>query len=224
MNTMDNPEEFIELANSVCRRPRMYTVNGTFGEVAAFFTGIAAGSTSSPISDFGALNFFVTARLLVPSKFSWPSAILTVAADDDDAINRLRELLVEFATLRKTQSFDQIRSDAASRLSDYRKSKPATVWRQFLAARYRAIQAEIEPLIMPHPNASVLWRHDPTPPDVAAQLTAISDSFVVSVLSGSEESGHVRLLTELGVFDAHFIDGNWRIDASSIIDIDAKQA
>jgi len=223
---MDDTDKFIELVNNVCRRPRMFTLNGTFGEVAAIFTGIEIGAANSPIIDDQqrTLNFFVTSRLLVPSKYWWPGAIRMVAADDDAAISKMRDLLVEFATLRRTNSLEAIRKLAATAASEYTETEPAKVWRRFLAARYTADQAQIEPLIMPHPDAAVLWRGDQTPPDVAAQLNSISDSYVVSVVAGSIESGHVTLITELGKIDAHLVDDSWRVDASPIIAIDNRDA
>jgi hypothetical protein len=223
---MDETEDFIQLVDDVCQRAGMWTLNSTFVEVAAFFTGVATSSNSSPIGRDAAraFNFFVTAKLLVPSKYAWGSAILQVAADDEDAIRRLRDLLVEFATLRKSKTLAEICSDAASFVADYEETEPAKVWRRFLAARYRADRAEIERLIMPHDNASVMWDRNPTPPGVAAELNAISDMYVVSVVGGSLESGRVQLITELGRITAHLINGDWRIDAGPIIENDLQNA
>ena len=172
---MDDSDTFIELVNNICRRPRMFTLNGTFGEVAAVLTGIQIASPNSPISEVDQKTFssFVTSRLLVPSKYSWPGAIRMVADDDETAISRLHELLIEFVTLRKTKSLDEIRELAARTQDEYSETEPAKLWRQFLAARYSANRAEIEPLIMPNPDAAVLWRGQPTPSGVAAQLNSI---------------------------------------------------
>jgi hypothetical protein len=217
---MDNTDKFIELVGHICRRPKMFTIGGTFGEVVAFFTGLASAPSGCPLSDDGdrVFNAFVTARLLVPGKYWWPYAIKLVAANDEDALVRLRDLLIEFATLRKSNSFREISRKAEESLADYVEPEPAKVWRQFLAARYRSNQHEIEPLILPHADAAVLWRDKPTPSDIAAQLTQISDGYIISVISGSLKSGHVQLATELGIMDAHLVDGSWRIDASSIIE------
>ncbi|MBK7706173.1 MAG: hypothetical protein IPJ30_10415 [Acidobacteria bacterium] len=37
-------KQFIEIVEAVCRRPRMYTVNGTFEEVVCFLDGFGLGS------------------------------------------------------------------------------------------------------------------------------------------------------------------------------------
>ena len=222
---MRDPDKFIELVDRICRYPQMFTVGGTFGEVVAYFTGLAAAPNACPLSDDGdrVFNYFITARLIVPNKYWWPGAIKIVATDDADALVRLRDLLTEFAELRKTKSFTEIGQDAAKSLAEYTEPEPAKVWRQFLAARHRSIQHEIEPLIMPHADAGVLWRGDSTPPNIADQLTDISEGYVVSVISGSLESGSVQLATELGVRAAHFVDGSWRIDASSLIEYAADR-
>ncbi|TWT36856.1 hypothetical protein KOR34_18010 [Posidoniimonas corsicana] len=221
---MDDFDAFIELVNDVCRRPRMLTLNGTFGEVAALFTGIEIASQASSDGDIEkrAINDFITARLLVPSKLWWPGAVRMVAADDEEAIEKVRELLTEFANLRKSKSRKEVVEEAQLAASKYVEPEPAKVWRRFLAARYTANQAEIEPLIVPHPKANVFWERDATPADIAAQLNLMSDAYIVSVSSGSVESGHVTLITELGKFDAYLVDNAWRINAEPLIENDRK--
>ncbi|MBK7706071.1 MAG: hypothetical protein IPN69_18695 [Acidobacteria bacterium] len=52
-------KQFIEIVEAVCRRPRMYTVNGTFEEVVCFLDGfglgsdLATGQTHSIWTNFG---------------------------------------------------------------------------------------------------------------------------------------------------------------------------
>lgn len=220
---MKDIDAFINTVGDVCDVPGMFTLNGTFGEVAAIFTGIEiASEAASNGADKHALNDFVTAKLLAPSKLWWPGAIRMVTSDDKEAIEKLRELLTEFATHRKSKSSEEIVKEAQLAASKYIEPEPAKVWRRFLAARYTADQAEIEPLIVPHADARVFWERDATPADVAGQLNLISEGYIVSVSSGSVESGHVTLLTELGKFDAYLVDNTWRIDAEPLIENDRK--
>ena len=145
IESMYDPDKFIELVGHICRRPQMFTLGGTFGEVVAYFTGLASSPNASPLSDDDdrAFNFFVTARLVVPSKYSWPGAIKMVAADEADALARLRDLVTEFATLRKTRSFKEIATEAAKSLAEYEETEPARVWRRFLhLARWRAFRRQ----------------------------------------------------------------------------------
>ena len=51
-----------------------------------------------------------------------------------------------------------------------------------------------------------------------------TDLGIVSIIAGSVESGRVTLMTELGKMDAHRVDGDWKIDATRIIEIDKKNA
>ena len=171
---MGDTKQFIELVNNVCRRPNMFTLDGTYGEVVALFTGIQIAASDSPIADDEerTLNQFVNARLLVPDKYWWPGAVRMVTDDDETAIAKLRDLLVEFATLTKTHSLTEIRESAARIRDEYEEPEPAKVWRQFLEARYSADQSLIEPLILSHPQAEVLWRGNGAPPGVADQLMA----------------------------------------------------
>ncbi|MBB6430191.1 hypothetical protein [Algisphaera agarilytica] len=139
---MDETEQFIKLVDSICRRPKMYTVNGTFGEVAALFTGIQIASSDSPIADDNkrTLNLFVNARLLVPDKYGWAGAIRLVCDDDETAITRLRELLVEYAKLRQTKSLNEIRKLAAQIRDTHVEPEQAKVWRQSLPLATRQIE------------------------------------------------------------------------------------
>ena len=221
LQRMNDIESFIKLVDGVCLRADMYTLNGTFAEVAALFTGMTLARVGSPIAgDEGrALDRFVAARLCVPDKYHWAGAIDMVAEDDERAIRKLRDLLVEFAELRKTRSFDEILLLAARIRQEHVESEPARVWGRFLAAYYNADRALIEPLILDHPNAWVLWRGDGTPPGVAKQLMEISASHAVSVVAGAREMGRVSLATDVGVVEAYLINGSWRIDASPWIEM-----
>jgi hypothetical protein len=223
---MIETDYLLTLIEDVCKRPRIYTLNGTFGEVAALLTGTVLNVVDATERDtiHEVFNYFVTSQLLVPSKFWWTGAIRSVATDDADAIQRLGQLFSEFIRLRQTHTLDEIRAEAEKHVTNYKESEPAAVWRRFMAARFHANQTEIESLILPHPDAHYLWDGGGAPLDIAEQLISISDMGIVSIIAGSIESGRVTLMAELGKIDAQLVDGDWRIDATRIIAIDKANA
>ena len=219
-------DDLVDLTERVCRWPQGYTLNGTFGEIAALLTGAVLLAAPRDAKDelFATFNHFVTARLMVPSKFWWGGAIRMLADGDDDAIRRLRDLFVEFLTMRASHTLDEIRLEAEDRVSKYEETEPSLAFRRFMAARYVGDQAELERSMLPHPDASILWKGSVAPPDIAEQLISISDSYVAAIVGGSLDSGRVQLITELGKIDVHLIDGVWRIDASPFIALEKKKS
>ncbi len=226
LHTMSDTDYTLQLIEGVCKRPRMYTLNGTFGEVSALLTGTVLNGVCSDERDtvHKVFNCFVTSRLLAPSKFWWTGAIRSIATDDDDAIQRVGDFFSDFVRLRLTHTLEEIRVEAENRVASYEESEPAAAWRRFMAARFHANQFEIESLILPHPDARYLWAGGGAPLGVAEQLISISDLGIVSIVAGSVESGQVTLMTELGKIDAQLVDGDWRIDAARIIEIDKQNA
>ena len=223
---MNDTEYTLEFIESVCKRPRMYTLNGTFGEVSALLTGTVLNGVHSDQRDpvHSVFNYFVTSSLFVPSKFAWTWAIRSTATSDDDAIQRVGELFSEFVRMRVDQTLEEIRAVAENRVANYKESEPAAVWRRFMAARFHANRVEIESSILPHPDAHYLWDGGGAPPEIAEQLVSISDVGIVSIIAGTPESGHVTLMTELGKIEAELVDGDWRVDVSRIIEIDKRNA
>lgn len=226
MQAMPETDYLLQLIEGVCKRPRMYTLDGTFGEVSALLTGTVLNAVDAAEREtvHEVFNYFVTSQLLVPSKFWWTGAIRSIATDDEDAIQRVGQLFRKFIELRLTHTLGEIRAEAASHVANYKESEPAAVWRRFMAARFHANQSEIESLILPHPDAHYLWDGGGAPPGIAEQLISISDMGIVSIIAGSVESGRVTLMAELGKIDAQLIDGDWRIDATRIIEIDKANA
>lgn len=219
---MADSDDFVDLVTNICERPTMYTLTSTYVEIVAYIIGYRHAQ-KYPREEHDALNAFVTSKFGVPSKLAWSSAIHIASVNDAAAISALRTTLIEYTDLRKTKTPEEIQAIAADKNARHVDSEPAKVWRRFLAARYTADRAAIEPLILPHGKADALWGHSATPSGVAAQLSEISNSYCISIISGSIESGHVQLATELGIIDAHLVESSWRIDASALIEFTASR-
>lgn len=93
--------EFFEMADAICKRPKMYTANGTFGEVIALLEGYALGAIIFRNRGHHSLDPFQ--RFLskqgifesVGDFVGWNS-FYDAYQDDETALKELRRLLKEF--------------------------------------------------------------------------------------------------------------------------------
>jgi hypothetical protein len=217
---MSATDRFIDLVESICHRSSMYVCGGSFYEICAYISGYAEASPDCPLSGDGwnAFNEFVCAAYRFPKNYVWPYVLKHCSRDDDEATARLQSLLVEFAKRSMTESHDDIVQDMISRACIRKEGVPEKAWRRFSRALLRGKKDEIEPLIQAHPDAEVLWA-GAYPNDVASLLDQIDESYSVSQISGSEEDGEVTIITpDFGPMTLRLIGGDWRIDATKIIE------
>jgi hypothetical protein len=217
---MDSTDNFIELVEHICRQRSMYVCGGSFYEVCAYLCGYAQASPDSPLSGDGwaAFNDVVCATFRFPNNYVWPYALKQCSRDDDEASEQLRDLLVKFAERTKTESHEEIVRDVLSRIGNHEEGEPEKAWRRFSRAILSGQRDEIEPLIQEDPDAEILWSRA-YPDDVAQALDQIAESYSVRQVSGSEEEGKVVIITpDFGPIPLQLIGGNWKIDATKIID------
>lgn len=216
---MNNTDNFIAFVEHICSRRSMYVIGGSFYEVCAYLSGYAHALPDSPISGEGweAFNKFVCAAFRFPNKYAWPYVVKQCCRDDDEATERLRSILTEFAQRSKTESYEDIVRDMLSRASTQEEGEPEKTWRRFSRAILRGRREEIEPLIQEHPNAEVLWSVA-YPDEVVPLLDEIAESYPVNQVSGSEDAGKVTIITDFGLIPLSLIGGTWRIDATKVID------
>lgn len=219
---MDSTDRFIELVDCPCTRSGMY-VRGDerFYGVCAYLQGYAHGSPDTPISGAGyrAFNDFVCATFRFPDKYIWEYVIRTCSRTDYEALGRLMNLLTEFARRTRTEPYEKLIEEARAKVVDYHEGEPEQTWRRFSLALLRGERAEIEPLIMPHPNAAILWQAA-YPEDVAELLDEIAESYPVTRISGDEADGHVIIMTaDFGPMNLKRTGETWQVDASEIIRI-----
>ena len=218
-------EQFIEDVKNVCARPGLYTIGGTYNEVAALFTGYAMGSQDCPLSGEGWHRFreYICALYRFPAKYAWLDVIRTCAEGDEDAINRMCQHLTEFAERLGTESAEDIVHDAREKASHQEEGEVERAWRAFSHAMFFGRREEIEPLILPHPDADTLWKDGGYPEGVGEQLAEIADRFAVSRIPGGTET-EVKVITpDFGPVLVRYFEGRWRVDASKIISAWARK-
>ena len=217
---MDTTADFLEAMDHLCKRPAMYVCGGTFYEVCAYLTGYAAASADCPLSNEGgeAFNRFVCRHCRFPENYAWPYALKSSSEDDQQAIERLRTLLSEFCNRARTSSYEEIIQEAAP--PEIEEGEPEQTLRRLLTALLRGERKEIEPLILDHPDAPVLWE-GAYPSDVAEQLDGISRSYSIGRLPGTRDSEEVRLITADFPFPitVRQVDGQWKVDVAKIVEM-----
>jgi hypothetical protein len=212
--------DFIGMVDSICKRRHLYVCGGTFYEVCAFLSGYATASPTCSLSGekWRAFNSFVCARLRFPEKLAWPYVIKQACHDDDEAVERLRDLLVEFDRRIQSESPEEFVRDEMSHARSQVEGEPEKAWRRFFRAYLAGKRIEIEPLIQPHPEAEILWSGG-CPDDVAGLLSQIDESYLISKISGSEDSGEVTLITaDFGAIALKRTTTGWKVDATPIIE------
>lgn len=92
MNSASHKLVFMEIVDALCKRPAMYTLNGTFPEVVAFLSGYACGAKVGPNSS--SLYFLEFYRWVHLNHQSDAEGMEKLAAED-----RHQEALSELARL-----------------------------------------------------------------------------------------------------------------------------
>jgi hypothetical protein len=213
-------DEFVNLVESLCNRPRMCTIGGTFEEVAAYVFGYVFGACGGYHEDesYEAFQRFVCAKFRFPSNYVWAFVIRECQSKDEDAIECLRSLVSEFATKSKSIPFSEIVEDAHANAVTFEEGEPEKVWRRFAHALLSGNRDTIEPLILEHPDAWILWEGK-CPEDVAELLDEIAESYPVTRIAGREEDGEVTIIThDFGPMKIRLLNGSWRVDAAKVIE------
>jgi len=218
---MDATDKFIELVESICKRRSMYVCDGSFLEVSAYLSGFAHASTNCPLSNDGwkAFSRYVARHFGFPENYIWPYVLKSCSRDDDEATDRLLSLLVQFSNSARTHSYEEILESIQPRVVP-EDAEPEQTMRQLLAALLAGSRSEIEPLIMDHPDAEILWQ-GAYPAEVAVQLSHISNSNRIGRVSDHAADGQVKLITADFPFPITVkkFGQQWKVDAAEIIAI-----
>lgn len=217
---MDATDRCIETIEYLCTRPRMYVSGGSFAEIWAYLSGYAHASTDGPLSNGGwrAFNRVICKQFGFPDKYVGDYVLTACSRDDDEAREQLRTILVQFCNSSRTQTYEEILESAKPRIEWNEAAEPEQAMRKLLAALLTGNRSEVEPLIMDHPDADILWQAA-YPPGVADQLGQISDSNPIGRVSAHEKEGEVKLVTADFPFPITVKKHGtqWKVDAKDII-------
>lgn len=218
---MDEKSRFMELVSNICKRRHMYVCGGTFYEVCAYISGYARANKDCPLGGEGwsAFSRFVAARFGWPDKYVWPYVIKMCSVDDTSAAERLQVLLAGFCDKLGMTSYEEIIREA-SRENAREQGEPEKALCRLLSALWRGRRQEIEPLILNHPDAGVLWEGEFSP-DAAEKLDAVYGAFAIGRLpeTGNEEEVHLISADFPFPLKVMQIDGQWKVDVTKIVDM-----
>jgi hypothetical protein len=95
---------FLELLTSVCKRPRMYTLEGSFTEVCAYLTGYEAGLKqyqSERNSVWYGFGNWILKKFRQPSNYVFWSVLRRKYPDDQMALEQLPILYSDYLEWKK---------------------------------------------------------------------------------------------------------------------------
>lgn len=101
--------------------------------------------------------------------------------------------------------------------------RPEDVLLAFLVANLGGSEAEIRPLIVDHPDSGLLWR-GAYPPEVGALLAQQYEGMVIERVAESSDRVMLRCSASPIPLAVVRIGGEWRVDASPIIDFRKRAA
>lgn len=214
-------QDFLEVADSICKRPQMYLAGQSFCEVCAYLLGYSSAMDPYPLGQDRNTSFndFVTARLGYPQKLAWPYVLWTAAGSDKHAIDLLRNLLMEYLRALQGDRVQDLIAEARTKLESLMRNPPAQVkcWRKFSHALNHGDRATLEELILQNENANVLW-DTAYPAEVVPVMDYIEESSAIPVISESEDGSVAEIMSpDYGPLRLVQVDGRWKLDAEPVI-------
>tara|TARA_R110002050_G_C8742987_1_gene498258 strand:+ start:62 stop:736 length:675 start_codon:yes stop_codon:yes gene_type:complete len=214
---MDKNPTFKEFIEHICQRPRMYTLGGTFNETAAFIMGYSSGNTT-PISDrvFGQ---FVCLKNSFPTNYVWTYVIKECTKDDDEAISLMEKTIIEFITLKKTMTDDEL-IQRVIESSVIEEGETEKIFRTFEQALLAGDKETIQSLIIECNGAEILWSGS-YPKDVATKLSEISSNQPIRQIPISEDGNRIKIIAQGWPFaiEMSLVDGDWKVNPEKIIEL-----
>lgn len=87
-----------QLIESICKRPEMYTMHGTFGEVAAFLDGYASANVRDQVNSLAGFQVWLARRIGSGNNRTWWGLLQIAYADDKTRLANLPLLYHHYLT------------------------------------------------------------------------------------------------------------------------------
>ncbi len=212
---MQKESSFVEFIQHICKRPGMFTLNGTYNETAAFIAGFSVGS-KAPIND-RIFDRFVCLKNSFPTNYVWAYVIKKCTKDDNEAILLMQHTILEFIELKDKMTEEELMQFAIES-SKTEEGEAVKIFRKFENALLSGDKEIIQSLIMECKGAEILWSGS-YPADVALKLNEISSNQLIKQIPISEDGNKVEIISQGWPFsiEMNFMNGKWRINAEKII-------
>lgn len=193
----------------------MYTLGGTYNEVAAFIVGFSEGS-NAPINN-RIFERFVCLKNSFPTNHVWIYVIKECTKDDNEAISSMKNTILEFIELKDRMTEDELMLFAIEN-SKSEESEAERTFRKFNLALLTGDREVIQSLIIESKGAEVLWSGS-YPEDVIAKLNEISSGSSVKQVPISDDGDKVKIISQDWPFPIEMclINGQWKIKAEKLI-------
>ncbi|CAM1340933.1 conserved hypothetical protein [Tenacibaculum amylolyticum] len=195
----------------------MFTLGGTFNEIAAFIMGYSSGNTT-PISD-RTFDQFVCLKNSFPTNYVWTYVIKESTKDDDEAISLMEKTIIEFITLKKTMTDEELFQHVMKN-SLVEEGEAERIFRAFDQALLTGDKETIESLITECNGAEILWS-DSYPKDVAAKLNEISSNQPIKRIPISEDGDRIKIIAQGWPFgiEMRLVNGCWKVNPDKIVEL-----
>jgi hypothetical protein len=199
----------------------MYTLHGSFNEIAAFITGYTTGR-ETPIGN-KVFYRFVCLKYAFPTNYVWTYVIKSSAKNDLEAISLMEQTILEFVELRKTMTDDELINFALEN-SNYEEGEVEETFRKFDQALLFGDKELIQSLIIQHKEAYILWSGS-YPTDVAKILGEMTIDQPIKKINNTENSNTVEIIAPGWPFpiEMHLIDNKWKVNVERIIEFRKKE-
>ena len=195
----------------------MYTISGTYNEVAALIVGYNL-DRETPITS-NEFRQFVCLKNGFPTNYSWESVIKECTKDDAEAIALMEKTIVEFVELGNRMTNDELLHFALE-CSETDEGEPEKLFRLFDQSLLTGDREIIESIIMDNADASILWQ-GAYPVDAAQRLNELVSSQSIKSIPLSEDGKSLKLIVAGWPFPIKMkeINGQWKINADQIIEL-----
>ncbi len=207
----------VELIDSICGRAGMYVLGeDRLSGVCNLVVGLSLAPGSPFGEDASDLNGFVNYRLGYPENWWWAVSVHSAFSGRPDALDSLRELLVDFLAELEGHEPGELAQRYAGRMAP--DDEPRARLRQFLAALPSGDEASLRPLVLPSEFVHELWATDGYPSGVAGQLAGLWAAGRIGDAAPAD-SGRRRLVCSSLPWpvDLAKVGGEWRVDARPFV-------
>ncbi|MGI4875413.1 MAG: hypothetical protein ACRYFX_30025 [Janthinobacterium lividum] len=216
--------KFAEFTQHICRRPSMYTSEGTYNEVVAYITGYASGVRNTPLSgrNWKLFNRFVCLKFAFGTNVVWWAVLKYCSKDEVEAIALVEVTILDFLGRRKSMSMAKV-LEYASKWAVISDGLPERIFKEVRGALLNGEEEVLKKHLVPNDDQYLLWQK--------AYLTEIPEmdayvynNYPIKRMYESADGNKIKLIAADFLFpiEMNLIDGEWKIDATDIIQYKKK--
>lgn len=206
---------FSEIINSICERPSMYCLEGTFSEISAFINGYCSAK-KTPISgrDF---DRFVCLQNSFRTNISWESVIKKSTKNDKEALLVAKNTILNFIKLKSKLSKHKLMQHAMS-IANINEDEAEKTFRKFDNAFFNGENKIIEELIIDKGKVEVLLSKEHPDTSFVKQFNELPNKMLQRSYE-SENGKKIKILVSDWSFSVEMVlkKSKWKVNATNLI-------